>query len=350
MNEDKKKVWIDLENSPHVPFFKPIIVALEEKGYSVLLTARDCSQTCGLADMHGLTYKRIGRHYGKNRILKLVGLVIRATQMINIARREKPLLAVSHGSRAQALASNILGLPVVTIGDYEHGRRMPLVRLDWIIMPEVIPDSAITWGNSARIFKYPGIKEDVYVPIFRPQPGVLNEMGISAKELVVTVRPPASDAHYHNPESDVLFDNTIEWLGVVDRLRMVVLPRNERQGDSIRKKWPGLIGVGKIIIPDRVLDGLSLIWYSDLVISGGGTMNREAAALGVPVYSIFRGEIGAVDRYLADHGRLVLLEKPEDLTSKIVLQKWQRPEVPENLNNQALNVIVEKFLELLESR
>ncbi len=350
MHEEKKKVWIDLENSPHVPFFKPIIGALEERGYPVLLTARDCSQTCGLADRHNLSYTRIGRHYGKNRVLKLLGLVIRGTQMINIARREKPLLALSHGSRSQAVASNILGLPLVAIGDYEHARRMPLVQLDWIIMPEVIPDSAITWCRGARIFKYPGIKEDVYVPSFKPEPGILGELGICEKDLVVTIRPPASDAHYHNPESDVLFAIAVEWLAGIEGLRMVLLPRNERQGDFIRKKWPGLTSEGKIVIPDRVLDGLNLIWHSDLVISGGGTMNREAAALGAPVYSIFRGEIGAVDRYLADNGRLVLLEKPEDLASRVVLQKWQRPVTPENLNSRALPVIVGKLLEILGNR
>ncbi len=350
MNEKKKKVWIDLENSPHVPFFKPIIGALEERGYPVLLTARDCSQTCGLADRHRLPYIRIGRHYGKNKALKLLGLVIRGTQMLHVVHREKPQLALSHGSRSQAVASNILGIPVVTLGDYEHARRMPFVQLDWIIMPEVIPDSAITWCRRAHLFKYPGIKEDVYVPSFKPEPGILKELGICEEALVVTVRPPASEAHYHNPESDVLFAMTVEWLAGVDGLRMVILPRNERQGDFIRRKWPGLAAAGKFVIPDRVLDGLNLIWHSDLVISGGGTMNREAAALGAPVYSIFRGEIGAVDRYLSDHGRLVLLEKPEDLAAKVVLRKWSRPVMTGNQSSPALAVIVGKLLEILESR
>lgn len=343
-----KRIWIDLENSPHVPFFKPIIPELEKRGYSVLLTARDCFQVCGLADRHNFRYIRVGRHYGKNRLMKLAGLMIRATQMIPIAIREKPQLAVAHGSRSQTIVSNILGIPMVTIGDYEHGRRLPFTRSHCVIVPEVIPDSAITWFRDTELFKYPGIKEDVYVPSFRPEPGILEELGISEKDLVVTIRPPASEAHYHNPKSDELFNATVEWLAGVEGVRMVMLPRNDNQADFIRKKWPVLTGKGKMVIPGTVVDGLNLIWHSDLVISGGGTMNREAAALGVPVYSIFRGEIGAVDRYLADNGRLVLLEKPEDLALKVPLKKWSRPALPDRQNSPALESIVGKILELMD--
>ncbi len=347
MGDKGKKIWIDLENSPHVPFFKPIIEALKRRGYPVLLTARDCFQVCGLADRHKLPYIKIGRHYGKNKLLKLLGLAIRVAQMVPVVKREKPQLAISHGSRSQIMTSGILGIPAVTMGDYEHGRRLPLVRWDWTFVPDVIPESALRW-NRANLFRYPGIKEDVYVPEFRPESGIRGELGISEDELVATIRPPASEAHYHNPRSDELFEATIDWLAGIGNLRMVILPRNDGQAGFIREKWPLLIDERKIIIPDMVLDGLNLIWHSDLVISGGGTMNREAAALGVPVYSIFLGKIGAVDRYLSDSGRLVLLEKPGDLASKVVLKKWSRPVSPDQKNRVVLDSIVGKILEILE--
>src|SRR5580700_8853985 len=76
-----RKVWIDLENSPHVPFFLPIIKELEGRNCRVVLTARDCFQVCELADMAGLKYQKIGHHYGKHRMAKLMGLGIRVLQM-----------------------------------------------------------------------------------------------------------------------------------------------------------------------------------------------------------------------------------------------------------------------------
>ena len=131
---------------------------------------------------------------------------------------------------------------------------------------------------------------------------------------------------------------------------MVLLPRNERQSMSIRNEWPELIQSGKVIIPDHVVDGLNLLWFSDLAISGGGTMNREAAALGVPVYSIFRGSIGGVDRYLSESGRLVLIEKVEDLSSKINLRRWERPKIPARTQADTLSAIVGNLVSILENK
>jgi hypothetical protein len=165
---------------------------------------------------------------------------------------------------------------------------------------------------------------------------------------MVTVRPPASEAHYHNPESDKLFQAVMDFLIQKPNVRIVVLPRNERQALLIRSTWPDLIKSRMIIIPDHVVDGVNLLWFSDLAISGGGTMNREAAALGVPVYSIFRGAIGAVDRYLAKTGRLVLIEKASDLNSEICLRRWDRPKTPARSQTNALSMIVDNLVSILE--
>ncbi len=348
MSVNSRILWVDLENSPHVPFFKPIIDELEKHGYRVVITARDCFQVCGLADLYGLPYTRIGRHYGKHKALKVVGAVIRALQMGNTLARPLPSLAIAHGSRSQLLAAKILHIPALQLADYEFSNKMPsFLSSDWIMIPETIP-AGLHWRNPSRISTYPGIKEDVYVPTFKPQTGILSELGILEKEIVVTIRPPASEAHYHNPKSDDLFYATVNWLSGIDNLRMVVLPRNSSQAAYIGKTWPALISEAKMVIPDRVLDGLNLIWHSDLVISGGGTMNREAAALGVPVYSIFKGEIGAVDTYLSNNGRLTLLEKVEDLNTKVILRKWARPAFPDRSSRPALEVIVARILELVE--
>jgi hypothetical protein len=348
-NSRPKKIWIDLDNSPHVPFFKPIIDALDKRGYVVTLTARDCFQVCDLADLFNLQYKLIGRHYGKNKVLKLAGLGFRALQMAPAILSQKPDLALSHGSRSQILLASMLRIPSVLILDYEHTQWLPLIHPTWMFVPEVIPDSVLK-KFPQRIYKYPGIKEDVYVPNLRPAPGFLKELGIREDELVVTIRPPANEAHYHNSESETLFAATIDFLGHVPNIRLVVLPRNEKQQASIQQQWPQWCNNKTLLIPERVLDGLSLIWNSDLVISGGGTMNREAAALGVPVYSIFRGRIGAVDKYLADLGKLIILERVEDVRAKIALTKRRRLAPSQMSKRRGLDKIVEDIATLVESR
>jgi uncharacterized protein len=338
-------VWIDLDNSPHVPFFAPIVEQLECSGYRVLITARDCFQVCDLADLHKLNYRRIGHHNGKNRVLKLAGLCWRALQLAPEALRQKPALAVSHGSRSQSLIASTLRIPTVIIGDYEFAR--VLISPTWFITPEIIPDANIS-GRQGHILKYPGIKEDVYVPAFRPLPGILERLGIDGHDVLVLVRPPATEAHYHRPESDELFEAALNFLGTKPHVKIVLLPRNERQAESIRARWPNLFSTGQIIVPNEVVDGLNLIWYSDLVISGGGTMNREAAALGVPVYSIFRGKIGAVDRYLAATGRMTLIEATEELETKLHVVKRDRRMAVQVSHSPALASIVNHLTSILE--
>ena len=163
----KKKIWIDLDNSPHVPFFKPIIDMLLANGHEVILTARDCFQVCGLADLMGMKYERIGHHYGKSIPMKVLGLVVRSLQLLPTVLREKPDIAVSHGSRSQVLTSRLCNVPTVVIGDYEYTQTV--VKPTFIIVPEMIPDESVK-GYQKSFYKYKGIKEDVYVPDFKPDP------------------------------------------------------------------------------------------------------------------------------------------------------------------------------------
>jgi predicted glycosyltransferase len=342
-----RKVWIDLDNSPHVPFFAPIIEALEQQGHTVLVTARDFAQVCELADMMGLRYLKIGRHHGKNILVKLMGLAVRAVQLAPAVARAKPHLAVSHGSRSQLLLSKLMGIPALVIGDYEHARISSMVRPQWVIVPQVFPNDA--WHMAPeKVLKYPGIKEDVYVPRFKPDPGVRADLGLSVSDIVVTVRPPATHAHYHNPESDVIFEAVMERLGREPGVRAVLLPRTPKQESDIRERWKQHFASRKMIIPPHVVDGLNLIWFSDLVISGGGTMNREATALQVPVYSTFRGKIGAVDHYLVDQGRLVLIESVEDVERKIQLVTRERHDTP-RIDGSALSTIVKHIGDVMEA-
>jgi uncharacterized protein len=345
----KGKIWIDLDNSPHVPFFAPIVLELEKRSYSVVLTARDCFQVHELADFFHLNYRLIGRHYGQNKIRKMAGLCFRALQLIPTILKEKPDLAVSNGSRSQLIVSALLGIPSMFLGDYEFATNWAFVRPNYLVCPEVIPNAAFRLDPN-RILKYPGIKEDVYVPRFVPDPRIRAQLGLQEQDIVVTIRPPANEAHYHNPQSDELFDAAVESLSKKPELKLVALPRNEKQATWLRERWPFLFSTGKMRIPEQIVDGLNLIWHSDFVISGGGTMNREAAALGVPVYSIFRGKIGAVDQYLSKTRRLVLLQSPEDLHTKILPVRRERPARPQNGQSAALSRIVEQIVATTKSQ
>lgn len=338
-----KKIWIDLDNSPHVPFFLPIIEGLEKKGYQVFLTARDSYQVCELLRLHGLSCQVVGRHYGKKRLLKLWGTAFRAVQLLPLAVTERPALAVSHGSRAQVLVASLLGIQRVVMFDYEFSAK-GFLRPNWVFVPDVFPEKHFGQRQD-RVLRYHGLKEDVYVPRFKPDPRVRELLGVCQDDLIVTVRPPASEAHYHNPESEEFFAETLRYLLNHPGARVVMLPRNETQKIALRSFWGQAIDEGRIIIPERALDGLNLIWNSDLVISGGGTMNREAAALGVPVFSIFRGHLGAVDRYLAEAGRLTLIEKVEDIPTKIVLERRK----PHLWGSASQSAVLDSIVNAIES-
>ena len=321
MNASPPSIWIDLDNSPHVPFFRPIVPALRRLGYTVAVTARDAFNVADLLRLHQVEATTVGRHFGKHKAMKVLGLGVRAAQLLPFALRHRPVLAVSHGSRSQALAARLARIPSMVIADYEHVTH--LTRPDWMVFPEVIPDE-ITRRLSTRVLRYPGIKEDVYASSFTPDPALAAELGLAEGDIVATVRPPATEAHYHHPQSDELFTAAMAVLLGDERTRVVMLPRNERQAHEMATRFGGAIDSGRMIVPPRAVDGLNLVWLSDLVISGGGTMNREAAALGVPVYSTFRGPTGAVDRYLAAQGRLVLLESAADVRQRLVIARRER--------------------------
>lgn len=342
----RRKIWIDLDNSPHVPFFRPIIDELRARGYELFITARDAYQVRELLQYYGVEGKVIGRHYGRHKIFKALGTLWRACALIAMVRKERPDISLCHGSRGCLITSRFLKIPNLTLTDYEFTASVPSMRPTWIMVPSVVPDDHLGRGGP-KIMKYPGIKEDVYLARFKPDQDLKKRLGIPPDALAITVRPPATEAHYHNPEAEVLLTAALNRFVADADTRIILLPRNKRQDTELRAAWRDAIAAGKILIPDHVEDGMNLIWNSDLVISGGGTMNREAAAMRVPVYSIFRGKIGAVDRYLADEGRLVLLESVEDVQTKIIPIRRQKSPKAIQKHVPALETIVENIETIL---
>ena len=344
----KPKIWIDLDNTPHVPLFEPILDELRGRGYPVVVTARDAFQVCALAEKKGLQCIKVGRHYGKHRLMKGAGLCYRALQLAPLIRRERPDLGVSHGARSQLLLCNALRIPTLLMEDYEFSQFPRMMHPSWVLAPEVIPADTLCVPPE-RIRRYRGLKEDIYAWKLKPDPGLLTELGIKDSDLLATVRPPATEAHYHNPESEQLFTRFMERATAMPGVRIVLLPRNKAQAEAIRRQAPAWFADGKTVIPGRAIDGLNLIWFSDFVVSGGGTMNREAAALGVPVYSIFRGTIGGVDRDLCAQNRLVLIESVADVDRCIRIEKRPRATITDTTSKKVMLAVVDTITELAEA-
>ena len=311
------RIWIDMDNSPHVLLFAPLIRELRRSGMDFLLTVRDFSQTRSLAERHGLEFTTVGRHCQSSSLArKVANTLSRAWQLRRTVAKHRVAAAVSHGSRSMILAARTLGLPVLTLDDYEFSSvRLQNMLSDRLLVPEVIPEARLTAQglNPKKLVRYPGLKEEVYVYDFKPDASVLDKLRLDPHRVIVTVRPPATWAHYHDRLGDSLFRALINRLKREPGIQVVVCARTEAQALDLRQRYalsPEMFNVSA-----QAVDGLSLMWFSDAVFSGGGTMVREAALLGLNVHSFFGGRIAAADEYLVSQGRLRLLRTPGEIDS-----------------------------------
>ena len=316
------RVWIDLANSPHVPFFKALAARFVEGGHEIETTARAFAETIPLAYAAGFEPHIVGAHGGRQVSAKAGNLMSRAWSLATWARKRQFDLAISHNSYSQILAARCLGIRRVTLMDYEYqpANHLAFRLTSRIVVPASFPARRLRrYGASVgKVRRYHGTKEDVYLADFQADPSFakeLCELGVRPDNVLVLMRPPAHDALYHRFQNK-LFDEALALLLGRDDVQVVLLPRNDEQRAMYSAR-----ASERLIVPARPLHGANLIAASDLVISAGGTINREAAALGVPVASVYAGQWAAVDQELVKEGRLQRIASSEDLRNLPVQRK-----------------------------
>jgi predicted glycosyltransferase len=311
------RVWIDLTNSPHVLVLRPVIDVLRADGHEVRVTARDFAQTLQLLDRFEIEHTAIGRHRGGRLGAKAFGLAGRSTALVRWSRREAPFdVALGHGSNDVSVAARLLRVPCSTMFDYEWAAVQHHVNCrlcQAVVVPDAIPPGRLArYGATGKIQAYAGLKEEYYLADFEPEERVLGELGLDAERTIVVVRTPPAVSLYHRFENDLFADVLARLRAAAqsDGVQSVVLPRTDEQRGQL---LAGLAGEPGFVMPERAIDAQSLIAYADLVISAGGTMNREAVALATPVYTTFEGKLGAVDERLIAEGRLRKLGSADEL-------------------------------------
>ena len=305
------RIWVDMTSPPHPLVLRPIIELLRASAHEVVVTTRRFGQTEATLDRLGIAHEVIDRHGGASTIGKAGALARRSARLCFWARRRRFDLALAHGSVDLAVVCAILRVPAVQMQDYEFAglqRRISFRVARRVLVPDAIPvDRLRELGASpSNLCRYPGLKEDYYLSDFEPDPSVLSGLGIDRRRILAVVRPPDDTSAYRSRNR--LYDAVLDRLAADPQTVAVVLPRNEDQRHAARAR-----AGDSLIVPDRVIDAQSLVAYADLVVSGGGTMNREAVALGTPAYTIFGGRIGAVDERLIAAGRLRRLADPTQL-------------------------------------
>ncbi len=306
------RIWVDCTAAAHPLVLRPIVERLQAQGHEVFITARQYGQTLGVLDRLGLPYTTVGEHGGKTRLGKARALGGRSARLAKVVWGRRPELALGHGSVDLAVVSAGFRIPAVQMQDYEFGglqRQIAFRQARRVLVPDAIPVERLRriGARERKLVRFPGLKEDYYLAGFEPDPAVLDELGLDREKVLVVLRPPPETSEYHAPND--VYGATVRRLAEAgEEAQAVLIPRTEEQGAAARA-----LGAANLIVPERAIDAQSLIAFADLVVSAGGTMNREAVALGTPVFTTFSGRMGGVDEALIADGRLQVLADPAAL-------------------------------------
>jgi uncharacterized protein len=302
------KVWVDCTAAAHPLVLRPVIERLEARGDEVFTTAREYGQTEGVLERLGIPYTSVGSHAGASTLGKLRAGAGRSAGLARLVWKRRPDLAIGHGSVDLAVVSALFRIPSAQMQDYEFAglqRQIAFRVARRVLVPDTIPLDRLRkiGAREGKLVRFPGLKEEYYLADFEPDPAVLDQLGLDREKVLVVVRPPPETSAYHARND--LYGQTIRRLLGESGVQTVVIPRTGAQGEEARA-----LGADNLVVPERAIDAQSLIAFADLVVSAGGTMNREAVALGTPVFTTFTGTMGGVDEALIEQGRLRVLDDP----------------------------------------
>jgi predicted glycosyltransferase len=336
-------IWIDFWAAPDPLFFRPIVRRLHAQGHKTWITARVFGETTAIAEQSGFRFKVVGRHGGRTTAGKVAAILKNACQLALLAGKEQIDLAVSFNSYAQGLAASLRGIPFVTSMDYEYqpANHLAFRLAKRVIVPDGFDRKALRQqgAHPKKVVFYSGLKEHVTLADFCPDPAfpqVLEQLGITRNEILVTMRPPATWAAYHRFEN-TFFEEIVVFLARRPDVKILLLPRSDSQTSHFRE-----LRLNNLVIPPYVLDGLNLVYWSDMVISAGGSMNREAVVLGTPACTVFRGRMAGVDRKMIADGVLRNIESFEDLKQVVPSRNLCRSFQP--IGNGAIDQVIQGIL------
>ncbi|MHA1626685.1 MAG: DUF354 domain-containing protein [Candidatus Asgardarchaeia archaeon] len=311
-----KKIWIDLLTPKQAIFFRRLIEELEGEGLEVIKTARDYRELNGVLSLHGIKALIFGRHGGKSLYNKLVESSKRVLQLANFISKEMPDATVSFSSPEAARVSFGLGIPHVCVSDSPHSiavskLTIPLSRK--LITSKFIPlKEWLKFGiRKEDVVRYKAIDQYAWIKDFKPDPRVLGRLGLDTDEKIVVIREIESFASYVNSEELKSLEIAKEIVNRIGDVKVIIIPRYEEQIVKMKRLLKVLRGKN-IIILDRVEDTTSLIYFSKLFIGRGGTMNGEAALLGIPNVSNFPKDLYVL-KYLERVGLTKRLMRTEEI-------------------------------------
>jgi uncharacterized protein len=312
-------IWIDCTAAAHPLVLRPVLEGLKARGHEVFVTAREYGQTVGILERLEIPHTVVGGHGGASSLGKARALVGRSARLARMVWNRRPDLAIGHGSVDLAVVCACFRIPSAQMQDYEFAglqRRISFGVARRVMVPDSIPAERMrkAGAKESKLFRYPGLKEEYYLADFAPDPAVLDELGLDREKVLVVVRPPPETSEYH--ARDDLYERVVRLLADSPEAQAVIIPRTEPQ-----RKAVSALGAANLVVPERAIDAQSLIALADLVVSAGGTMNREAVALGTPVFTTFAGQMGGVDEALIEAGRLRVLSDPAELS----LRKRETP-------------------------
>ncbi len=305
----QEKILFDLDNAPQIPAAIPIAEALAKMGHQVLFSVKNRSRAWELMQLHNRQFFKFKDSEHSHIAGKAISTISRALSLTHLIKKHKITRAVGLGSRSLPIAAWMTGIPSITIIDYEWVNTTIYNKFSTtILLPEVITIQNCEKANinTQKVKHFPGIRQNIYINSKATEEEterkiktnhIIKQLNIDPTKTNILLRPPATKAHYHNTNTQLAYEKAINQLLKQKNTDLYCIARAKEKEPRIKQIT-------------QVFNGIELISSFSAIVGAGGTMTREAAALGIPSYTCFKGPMGMVDQYLINQQRL--FEPPND--------------------------------------